>query len=310
MALPIKIKLPDGFLDPEVRCGYNVSEKLKKIWAVELDLLVELLRVCEKHNITIQIFGGTLLGAIRHRGFIPWDDDLDVCISRVEFKKLCQVAPAEFKEPYFLQTALSDRRYFLSYARLRNSYTTAAVTGQDTSDYNNGIYIDIYVLEGYPSTNLGFMIQDLFLTLTVKPVTLYYQDKPRNKSIKEHALRMLRPFIRLLPYRFWLSLYYLVLRALTPVKCRIGLRHEMSLQARRYWMFKNEIGQSITMPFEFLSVPVPKSYADILGRLYGDYLSFPPVEQRGVWHNGKIRFNPDMPYKELLRRENAAHLTV
>ena len=78
--LPIKIKLPLGFLDEEERSGFRVCLNQKKIWAIELDLLSEFMRVCAKHKIKYQVFAGTLLGAVRHGGYIPWDDDLDVCL--------------------------------------------------------------------------------------------------------------------------------------------------------------------------------------------------------------------------------------
>ena len=86
--LPIKLKLPEGFLEPEERCGYQVTTKLKKIWAVELDLLDQFQKVCAKHNIKYQVFAGTLLGAVRHKGFIPWDDDIDVCMPREDYDKI------------------------------------------------------------------------------------------------------------------------------------------------------------------------------------------------------------------------------
>ena len=302
MSLPIKIKLPDGFLDRDVRCGYEVSERLKKIWAVEIDLLNELLRVCRKYNIRIQIFGGTLLGAVRHKGFIPWDDDLDVCLPRSEFKKLCEVGSKEFQHPYFFQTAWTDRRYLLPFARLRNSMTTAAVGGSATPDYNNGIYIDIYVMEGYPRTTLGFKLHNLAQMLVVKPVTLYYQNSPRNNKLVERLMRIPRPLIRLFPYGMWLTLYYVVLRMLTPFSDRVGLRHEMSVRARKYWMYKKELESSVLLRFEFLMVPAPAAYDDILERLYGDYMELPDPLERGKWHEGAIRFDPDTPYQEYLTR--------
>ena len=142
------LKFPDEFFKEEVRCGYRVSVQTKKIWAIELDLLNELLKVCKKHNIKVCAFAGTILGAVRHQGFIPWDDDIDVALTRENYEKLLQVAPSEFKNQYFFQTIQTDPNYFFGYARLRNSLTTGIIVGNDRLDYNNGIYVDIFVLDG------------------------------------------------------------------------------------------------------------------------------------------------------------------
>ena len=80
--LPIKIAIEDSFFEEEDRCGYLVSQEMKKIWAVELDLLNEFSMVCENHQLKWFVHAGTMLGAIRHKGFIPWDDDIDVVIHR------------------------------------------------------------------------------------------------------------------------------------------------------------------------------------------------------------------------------------
>lgn len=105
----LNIELPKGFLEEEVRCGYTVTRKMKEVWAVELDLLKEFKRVCNKYDLKYCADGGTLLGAIRHQGFIPWDDDLDIAMLRKDFEKLNEVAPAEFKKPYFWQTEETDK---------------------------------------------------------------------------------------------------------------------------------------------------------------------------------------------------------
>lgn len=303
IALPIKLDLPTHFLDEEVRCGYTVTTKLKKIWAVELDLLNELLRVCKKHHIKVSVFGGTLLGAVRHKGFIPWDDDLDVALTREDFDKLCKVQD-EFKYPYFFQTALSDRKYFFAYARLRNSETTCVISGRGTSDYNNGIYIDVYVLEGYTDSTIKWHLQRWLQLVAVKFMTLYYQDKRRNNSLREIIFRLPRPFIRLFKYETLLSFYNRVIGLYTKASSRIGLRDEMSEQAERYWIYKDEINDLTDLPFENLKVPVPKNYEAILSRIYGEYMKFPPSSERGKWHDGTLTFEPDMSYIEYFEKHS------
>ena len=85
----LEIKLPEGFLEEEVIDGVKVDRKTKEIWAVEMDLYFQLRRVCEKYGLKYFADGGTLLGAVRHKGFIPWDDDMDFAMKRDDYEKLC-----------------------------------------------------------------------------------------------------------------------------------------------------------------------------------------------------------------------------
>ena len=292
MSLPIKCSLPNGFLEEEVRCGYKVTEKLKRIWAVELDLLQELLRVCRKHDIKVQVFAGTLLGAVRHKGFIPWDDDMDVCLTRSEFDKLVSVAEKEFAHPYFLQTALSDRRYFCPYARLRNSDTTGVIHGHETGEYNNGIYIDVFVLEGYSRSHFAESVR-LFLQHVAVKLLSVYNDSCARKSLR--VLAHLFSYERLVRFYVWTVTFF------SKKSSRLGLRHMFNDMGRRYSVRRETLEDSVELPFEGIAVPAPRMYDMVLREIYGDYEKFPPVEQRGVWHEGKIRFEPDLPYSIVLK---------
>ncbi|WP_289388996.1 LicD family protein, partial [uncultured Duncaniella sp.] len=110
-------------LSEEIRNGYTVSTLSKRVWQIQLDMLGVLLKVCKKYNLKIWAEGGTLIGAIRHKGFIPWDDDIDMIMLRDDYTRLVEVAPIEFKYPYFFQAAETEKNYIRGHAQLRKSDT-------------------------------------------------------------------------------------------------------------------------------------------------------------------------------------------
>lgn len=298
--LPIQLNLPECFFESEERDGYLVDSKLKRIWAVELDLFNEFSRVCNKNGIRFQVFAGTLLGAIRHKGFIPWDDDFDVCMDYQNYKKLCTVAQKEFLPPYFFQTSITDRKYFLPFARLRNSLTTAVVSGCESPEYNCGIYIDIHCLHGSPESILLRKFQDRLLSITAWVI------EDRIGAVKVVNRKYLSKFIRFifspLPYKTLVSLYEYVSRV-TGLFCnRLALISHGFDFASRYRIGKRDICNTISVPFEQMYVPVPSRYDVVLKEIYGDYMKFPPLSERGKWHEGQIHFEPDVPYKEYFAR--------
>ena len=310
MSLPIKIRLPKNFFEKEVRCGYEVSEKLKKIWAVELDLLYEFDRVCNKYGIKYLVFAGTLLGAVRHKGFIPWDDDVDVCLLRSEYEKLLGVLH-EFKHPYFLQTPYNDTALFSTHARFRNSETTGVIKGQERCDYNNGIYVDVFVLDSFVERPWCYKIQKSFIRI----LTILLVAKKNNTSISEFGFK--RIFRRLLNYLFYFFPYIWILKLRDCVvkffnsnssddRARVGLVTHINWFTDKYWLLKSEMLKVVRYKFESIEVLGPSDFDSVLKRPYGDYMSFPPVEERGKWHEGVIHFEPEIPYKEYLCRTNDA----
>lgn len=296
--LPISIELPSDFLEEEVRDGYVVTSKLKKIWAVELDLLSTFLKVCNEHDIKVQVFAGSLLGAIRHKGFIPWDDDLDLCMDRKNFKKLLRLPADTFKAPYFLQTALTDKAHFLPYARLRNSLTTACITGMDSADYNNGIFIDIHVLDGYVYNERLFNWQCGVKNFFECCLSDFNKKEPQ--LFTKRVFTILRPLLTLLGYKNLYKIHCFILQMLNWRTDRMSILTNDIQMSRKYILHKDEFDDSIYVPFEMINVPVPKEYSKVLTRIYGDYLQFPKEEERGRWHEGIITFDPETPYIEFI----------
>ena len=304
MKLPIKIKLPEHFLEKEVRCGYSVTEKAKKIWAVELDLLAEFDRVCRKHDINYQIFAGTLLGAVRHEGFIPWDDDVDVCLLRGDYEKLLSVS-SEFKHPYFLQTPHNDSRFFSTHSRLRNSETTGAIKGQHSIFYNNGIYIDVFVLDEFTESNLRYKIQSLLIRIITCILTIRKGNGEYGSSFFKRLLKHMLGFcFRMVSDEALLCLRDLMVKIYNKNEKqdgRVGLITHCNCFTEKYWLQKSEVTNSKRYKFENIEVSGPVDYDSVLKRPYGKYMEYPPLQDRGQWHNGKILFEPEIPYKEFLK---------
>ena len=303
--LPIMIDLPENFLAPEVRCGYNVPMKLKKIWAVELDLLAKLDEICKKYGLRYQVCYGTMIGAIRHKGFIPWDDDMDVWLPREDYDKLCEVAPKELTNPYFLQTALSDRRFFNPFARLRNSETTAVVTELNSVDYNNGIFIDVYPLDRAAPTHFKDVIQIEAQRFALRCATLHCQDKKRTGSWRRRLSHLIRPIVRCVSYVQWVKMYENAIRKYSGLRTDYAPLFSLCPHERAQRLSDSDVTESIYVDYEFMKVPVPRNYDELLRCYYGDYMTFPPEQERGKWHEGQIIFDPDVSYKKFMNTEIA-----
>ena len=173
-------------LEAEEICGYKVSAKMKKVWKKELEMLDELSRVCKKHHLKWFLIGGSLIGAVRHNGFIPWDDDVDVALFRDDYNKLLKLAKTEFKDPFFFQTPYTDKLY-RGHAQLRYNGTTAILPEEINRSHHQGIFIDIFPFDEYPKTKHDWNKQ----AYQIREIQCLYEDYfndyfPTESIKKEH----------------------------------------------------------------------------------------------------------------------------
>lgn len=310
-SLPIKLDLPKNYLQDETKCEYHISLKMKKVWAVELDLLTEFDRVCKKYNLPYVATGGTLLGAVRHKGFIPWDDDIDLGMKREHYQKLCEVAQQEFKHPYFFQTEWSDPTSLRGHAQLRNSETTAIIDVEQNKLINQGIFIDIFPLDNVVDDQklLQEQIQKLkALRLKARTIVTYtnyvkYKSGSSNK-LKKRVKNILR--ISLIPFSKRL------------IRKSQNLYEEFEKECQKYNNIKTTyLGMLSFIPdgtklyieadgfdssinyvdFEFVKIPILSYYNQLLTRQYGDWKTPSHVNT----YHGKTFFDAEHPYTDYIK---------
>jgi len=311
--LPIKIKLPDGFLDEEVRCGHTVTEEMKKLWAVELDLLAEFDRVCKKYGLPYFADGGTLLGAIRHKGFIPWDDDIDVAMFRKDYEKLEKVADQEFQHPYFFQTPFNDPGLVAGGSRLRNSDTTLITDFDHHRPYENkGIFIDVVVLDVIPDNELQLRALKFALKYywRILRYASYYEDyfKPGKKYTRRRVLAGKLALILKSVFGIKrLSAGYTWLCSLYSGKDTQQLEMLECTRGKFITPSKCYDCQKISyVPFESLQIPIPAGYDQILTIEYGDYM----VMRKVLGLHMPLTFDTETPYSEYGRKDNKRGLSI
>lgn len=251
----------DEKLQQELRTRFNPDgSTLRKHQLVMLDILKHFDAICKEHDIRYWLSSGSCLGAVRHGGFIPWDDDLDVEMLREDYLKFEKV----FKETdeYVLQTYKNDSFYVAPYAKLRNKNTEITEHGQDLRYKYKGIYIDVFVLENTP------------LTIT----------KVYNKFAWDLLLFGSRPNLGWLGRHFFLASKSLLHRTIPIVRFLFGklpgnqLRHTygsgFSRNPRKMeWIFPLK-----KVVFEDYEFPIPYDYNSYLGRMYKDYMKLPNLD--------------------------------
>ena len=135
---------------------YKLTQKeLREVQLIQLEMLKEVDRICRKCNIRYNIIAGTLLGAVRHKGFMPWDDDADVALLRPEYEKFCKVCEKELdKEKFYFQDHHNTPGYRWGYGKLRRRNTLFIRENQEHMPYEQGVFIDIFPLDNVPDNKL------------------------------------------------------------------------------------------------------------------------------------------------------------
>lgn len=290
------MNLPESFFKEEIIDDTLVSQERKRVWAVCLDLLEKFAEFCEKHKLRWYMGFGTLLGAVRYQGFIPWDDDVDVMMPREDFEKL-RLLYREVKPPYFLQNSLSDKDMSWQEGRMcfRNENSACIFKYEFERNMSHGIRLDINALDACPDTyyereRQGKKIQRYQKMLFILCNSSYHP----NKRMFHFGMSRWQwgKFLRVAQSKSKEEWEELLFKECTMYRndeakyCSIFTSYSYS-HGITYPVFRTEdFKETRYLPFENLLLPVPAGYWQCLTKQYGkDFLCRVPLEFRHAVHS-------------------------
>lgn len=294
----LQIQLPDGFFKEEERCGHVVTSQMKEVWAIELDLLSEFQRVCKKYGIKYYANGGTMLGAARHQGFIPWDDDIDLMMYREEYDKLCSHA-IEFKHPYFFQTEYTDKGSLRGHAQLRNTDTTGILNMEYKKKYkfNQGIFIDIFPMDNVPDDEIEYK-QFVDRTRCLREKSYLYAGRSiRHSEYYNNSLDRFLHKVLFYPCLFMMDYWYKKYEHFCSKYINVLTKNSAILCVSNPTLITNDFYKTVcNLKFEFLEIPVPGDYNKALSEEFGDWRKL----VKGKSTHGGVFFDTSKSYLEYL----------
>lgn len=281
---------------------YQFTDNTKAIQQVELELLKEFQRVCEENGLTYYAFYGTLIGAVRHKGFIPWDDDIDVVMFREDYNKLLEIAKGAFSSRFFLQTCENDKECFYgNYAKLRANWTSAIELVNWEKDCNQGIALDIIPLDDcYGTESENRTLQQKILLYQRMLFAKNYESETKLHDMDEAEFGMYKRMAAVFSKEE-------LMEKLNELFVSGNRECGMVTILSRYifWKYiiykKADFGKGKKIPFETIEINVPENCDKLLRGSIPNYMEYPDPEQRKAKH-GNCLLSVKVSFEEYRRK--------
>ncbi len=262
------------------------KDQLRQLQLIELEMLIEVDRICKKCNIQYNIIAGTLLGAIRNGGFIPWDDDADIAMLRIEYEKFRKVCKEELDTSRFeFQDHRNTKGYRWGYGKIRRKDTLFLREHQEHMPYFQGVFIDIFPLDGVPDNYCLRAIKN-FECFCIRKILWAKVGKIAEKN---YIKRKVYEVLDRIPEEKVFHYYHLMVRNANKKESRM-VRILMFPTPNTEWgYYRSWYENSADIVFEEVTFQGIQDYKAYLTFKFGDYMKLPPVEERKVHPVSKLK---------------------
>lgn len=260
------------------------QQELKKLQSVLLDIACDIDAFCRENEVRYSLCGGTALGAVRHKGFIPWDDDLDLYMSRAEFEKFKRLWREKAPAGYYLQDPDSEDSH-IEHIKIRKEGTLLASKEHYDTEPHHGIWVDIIAIDKVPRRGLKKQMYMLMAMLNL----VYTRGYPYERGSR--ALKLLSKIMLALPRKLH---YKIKRRTADYIKSTADLEtgfdwRQVAAASALKWHYPPEMfSEYIDVDFAGKKLQAVSCIHDVLAEVYGDYMQLPPEEERVCMHNPEI----------------------
>lgn len=253
------------------------DKTLRELHKVEIEILDEIVRICEKHKIKYFLIGGTLLGAIRHKGFIPWDDDLDIGMLRKDYDRFLEICTYELNDKYYLDTRKYNKNTYLTFSKVRKNNTTFNEKVSINLDNHKGIFVDVFPYDNIknPKSKLT-RVRNIIIKNAIDALFVKY----KLRKIKDCRRPLLCAMYQVLPGSFINQLQEFLMKRDCNKPAKYICEYTGCRNIEREMLPKEFADDLILVTFEGKKYYAFKEYDTYLTKVYGDYMTLPPEEER------------------------------
>ncbi len=253
------------------------KEMLERVQKIELEMLIEVDRICKENDIKYTIIGGTLLGAVRHGGFIPWDDDADVAMLRPEYEKFCSIIDKTLDDSrFYFQNMDRTEGYRWGYAKLRRKGTLFLRKNQENMKYEQGIFLDIFPIDGTPDYLVLRKIHK-FRCFCVRKILWSMVGKKESKNFLK---KLVYSILSKLPEHTVKKMYKRLILKFDPNTTEVVRTLTYPAPKKLDGYYRKWFAETAPILFEGYEFEGVKDYEGWLTFEFGDYMKLPPEDKR------------------------------